>query len=162
MMIQRKYIRDSVTEQIQIVLNADINGSGRLFGGRLVEWMDIVAAVVARRHSGHNVTTASIDHLQFKSAAHINSTVVLVGNISYVGNTSMEVCVKAYIEQLNGSRDLVNQAYFVMVALDENERPTKVPGIILETSEEEREWQLALRRNKIRQQQRKIERAEWI
>lgn len=161
-MIQRKYIRDSVTEQIQIVLNADINGSGRLFGGRLVEWMDIVAAVVARRHSGHNVTTASIDHLQFKSAAHINSTVVLVGNISYVGNTSMEVCVKAYIEQLNGSRDLVNQAYFVMVALDENERPTKVPGIILETSEEEREWQLALRRNKIRQQQRKIERAEWI
>ena len=74
----------------------------------------------------------------------------------------MEVCVKAYIEQLNGSRDLVNQAYFVMVALDENERPTKVPGIILETSEEEREWQLALRRNKIRQQQRKIERAEWI
>ena len=161
-MVQRKYIRDSVTEQIQIVLNADINGSGRLFGGRLVEWMDIVAAVVARRHSGHNVTTASIDHLQFKSAAHINSTVVLVGNISYVGNTSMEVCVKAYIEQLNGSRDLVNQAYFVMVALDENERPTKVPGIILETSEEEREWQLALRRNKIRQQQRKIERAEWI
>ncbi len=160
--MQRKYVKDSITEQIQIVLNADINGSGRLFGGRLVEWMDIVAAVVARRHSGHNVTTATIDHLQFKAAAHINSTVVLVGSISYVGSTSMEVCVKAYIENLDGSRDLVNQAYFVMVALDENEKPTKVPGIILETSEEEREWQLAIRRNKIRQQHRKIEKAEWI
>ena len=53
----------SRTEQIQIVMPEFINGTGRLFGGKLVEWIDIVAAVVARRHSGMDVTTACIADL---------------------------------------------------------------------------------------------------
>ena len=61
-----------------------INGYSRLFGGKLMEWIDVVAGVVARRHSGREVTTAAIDNLQFKAAAHINSTVVLIGRIRCV------------------------------------------------------------------------------
>ena len=64
-----KKVSDSKTEQIQILMPEHINGFNRLFGGKLMEWIDVVAAVVARRHSGCNVTTASVDNLQFKAAA---------------------------------------------------------------------------------------------
>ena len=61
-----KRVRDSFTEQVQILMPSHINGTDRLFGGQLVQWIDVVAAVVARRHSGRNVITAAIDSLQFK------------------------------------------------------------------------------------------------
>ena len=63
-----------MAEQVQILMPSHINGSDRLFGGQLVEWIDVVASVVARRHCGHNVTTAAIDNLQFKAGAFINNT----------------------------------------------------------------------------------------
>ena len=134
--MKEKTIKDSRTEQVQILTPAALNGYRRLFGGRLMEWIDIVAAVTARRHSGKNVTTAAIDSLEFKRAAYVNDTVVLVGRISYVGKTSMEVTVETFVEHLDGERVLINRAYVIMVALDENERPVTVPAIIAETEEE--------------------------
>ena len=134
-----------------------INGYNRLFGGRLVEWIDVVAAVVARRHSQREITTVCIDNLYFKAAAHVNNTMVLIGQITYVGNTSMEVRVDTFVEKINGERELVNRAYLVMVALDESERPAKVPGLILETEEERAEWEAGQKRSELRKQ-RRIER----
>ena len=52
-----KYVRDSYTEHVQILSQSSLNGYKRLFGGRLMEWIDVVAGVVARRHSNRNVTT---------------------------------------------------------------------------------------------------------
>ena len=60
-----KRVSDSMTSQVQIIMPEHINGYHRLFGGQLVEWIDVVAGVVARRHSNRNVTTAFIDHLHF-------------------------------------------------------------------------------------------------
>ena len=56
-----KYVSDSYTEQVQILSQSTLNGYNRLFGGRLMQWIDVVAAVVARRHSNCNVTTAAVD-----------------------------------------------------------------------------------------------------
>ncbi|HBY73017.1 MAG TPA: acyl-CoA thioesterase, partial [Lachnospiraceae bacterium] len=67
--MEAKRVKDSITEQIQVLMPTHINGQDRLFGGQLVEWIDVVASVVARRHSGCNVTTAAIDNLQFKAGA---------------------------------------------------------------------------------------------
>ena len=47
-----KYVRDSYTEQVQILSQSSLNGYKRLFGGRLMEWIDVVAGVVARRRCG--------------------------------------------------------------------------------------------------------------
>lgn len=152
-----KRVCDSQTEQIQIVMPEHINGYNRLFGGKLIEWIDVVAGVVARRHSNCEVTTASIDNLQFKSAAHVNSTIVLKGKITYVGRTSMEVRVDTFVENLDGEREHINKAYLVMVALDENEMPTAVPRLIVTTDEEKREWKAGERRNLLRKN-RRIER----
>ena len=93
-----KTVGESRTEQLQIVLPGHSNGDGRLFGGRLMEWIYVVAAVVALRHSGVNVTTAAVDNLQFKAAAHIGEPVLLVGQMTRTGNTSMEVRVEVYVE----------------------------------------------------------------
>ena len=149
-----KTVAESRTEQVQILLPEHINGYNRLFGGQLMQWIDVVAAVVARRHSNRNVTTASIDNLQFKAAAHVNDTVVLFGQITYVGRTSMEVRVQTYVEGMDGIRRLINRAYFVMVALDEHEKPTPVPGILPETLEEKLEYEAGIKRNALRKQRR--------
>jgi len=144
--MESKRVSESKTEQVQIVMSGDINGNGRLFGGRLAEWIDVVAAVVARRHAGREVTTVSIDNLHFKAPAYANDTVVLVGRVIYVGRTSVEVRVDTFAENLHGRRSMINQAYVVLVALDENERPAPVPALLLETEEERAEWELGEQR----------------
>lgn len=146
---------DSYTEQIQILNQSSINGFNRLFGGQLLSWIDVVAATVARRHSGKNVTTAAIDNLQFLGPAYPNDTLVLAGKLTYVGTTSMEVCVKTYVEQLSGKRRLINTAYLILVALDENEQPTPVPRLIPESHEERQQWEAGIRRCALRKQWRK-------
>lgn len=141
-----KTIKDSYAEQVQILTQANINGYNRLFGGQLMEWIDIVAAVVARRHSGKNVTTAVVDTLTFEAPAYPNDTVIVCGHITHVGRTSMEVCVQSFVENLDGTRKLINTAYIVMVALDENERPAEVPRLKIETEKEKAEWEAAEKR----------------
>ena len=151
-----KHVRDSRTEQVQILTQKELNGYGRLFGGRLMEWIDIVAAVTARRHCGKNVTTAMVDSLEFAAPAYANDTIVLVGTVVYTGTTSMEICVKTYVEKLDGQRKLINRASLIMVALDENERPTKIPPLVCETEEEEREFLEGCHRAQMRKK-RKIQ-----
>lgn len=148
----KKKVSESFTEHVQILTQSSMNGYGRLFGGRLMEWIDIVAAVTARRHSEKNVTTVLVDRLEFKKAAHANDTLSITGHITYVGKTSMEVCVNTYIEELDGTKSLINRAFVVMVALDKSENPTEVPGLILETEAERTEWLEAKKRRMARNQ----------
>ncbi len=153
--MEPKHVTDSLTEQVQIIMPSHSNGANRLFGGQLVEWIDIVASVVARRHCGCNVTTAAIDNLQFKEGAAINNTLVLIGRITYVGKTSMEIRVDTYVEDLFGIRKVVNRAYLVMVALDEHGLPTEVPKLLIETESERAEWDAGEKRHALRCLRRK-------
>lgn len=145
----------SRTENVHILMSGDMNGANRLFGGILMQWIDIAAAVCARRHSGHEVTTASIENLSFKRPALINETVYLRACVVYVGNTSMDVKVSSYVEDLNGNRSLINTAYLVMVALDDNGKPTQVPRLICETELEKQENEMAIKRRELRKLQNK-------
>ncbi len=154
MLKTEKTVRESYAEQVQVLTQANINGYNRLFGGQLMEWIDVVAAVVARRHSGRNVTTAVVDTLSFNAPAYPNDTVIVCGHLTHTGRTSMEVCVKSYVENLDGTRKLINTAYLVMVALDENEKPVPVPSLRIETDEERSEWEAAEKRNALRKQRR--------
>ena len=143
-----KKASDSYTESVHILNLGTMNGYSRLFGGRLMEWIDVTAAVVARRHSCTNVTTVCVNKLEFKEPAFANDLVVLTGKIVYTGRTSMDILVRSYVEKLDGHRSLINSAYVTMVAIDENDRPTPVPQIEPEGDEERREWELAkARRN---------------
>lgn len=115
-----------------------------------MEWIDIVAAVVARRHCNMNVTTAAVDSLVFKKPAFANDTVAIDGYITYAGKTSMEICVETFVENLDGSKDPINTAYVVMVAIDENGKPAEVPGLSLESERDRQNHEAALRRREYR------------
>ncbi len=147
-----KTARESATSHVEILLPRHINGYERLFGGQLMEWVDIVAAVVARRHSNREVTTATIDSLVFEGPAYVNSTIVLEGRITFAGTTSMEIRVDTFTESLDGTRKRINRAYMVMVALDEEHKPAKVPPLLLETEEDFAEWNKAHGRREARKQ----------
>lgn len=145
-----KKVADSVTETVHIVRPNHLNGAGRLFGGILMQWIDEVAAIVAKRHCRRNVTTVSVDNLHFIRGAYPNDDIVMIGKLTYVGTTSMEVKVDTYVEDKKGERIHINQAYLTIVALDENDRPTKVPGLYLKTEEEKKEWERARERTQAR------------
>ena len=107
----QKRVSDSYSEQVQVITQSNLNGYNRLFGGQIMSWIDIVAAVAARRHSNSNVTTASVSGLTFSAPAYANETVILCGHIVYVGRTSMDVCVETFVENLDGTRRVINTAY---------------------------------------------------
>ena len=129
----------SYTEQVHLVNLADLNGSKRLFGGMLLSWIDMTAGIVARRHTEMNVSTVAIDNLHFIAPAYRNDLVVLCGKVTYVGRTSLEVRVDSYVEKTDGSRTKINEAYLVMVALGEDDKPCEVPALLPETEEEKAE-----------------------
>ena len=147
-----KRVSDSRTEQVHIVMPGDVNSSFRLFGGLLMQWIDVVAAVVARRHADREVLTAAVDHLSFLKPASLNDIVTLCGRVTYVGNTSMEICVETFVErpERNKQRALVNRAYLTMVALDQDGKPTPVPRLLLETEKEKADFAAGERRKQNR------------
>lgn len=145
-----KHVSDSFTTQVQLLTQANLNGYSRLFGGQLMSWMDIVAAVTARRHAGTNVTTARVQNLSFRAPARANDTLVLTGEVVYTGRTSMDIRVCCYLELLDGEQELINEAFFTMVALDEHEKPVMIPRLIIDSEEQQRLWDEAAERRKTR------------
>jgi acyl-CoA hydrolase len=150
-----KTVADSRVETVHIVRPNHLNGANRLFGGILMQWIDEVAGIVAKRHCMGNVTTASVDNLTFLSGAYQNDMIVIRGKLTWVGNTSMEVCVDTYVESPNGKRVRINNAHFMMVALDENDKPMSVPKLILQTEDEHLAWAHGEERRRIRMQRLK-------
>ena len=141
MEMEKRKVSDSIVETVHMVRPQHLNASDRLFGGALMQWIDEVAGMVAKRHTRRNVITASVDSLSFLRGAYVKDTVVIIGKVTYVGNTSMEVKVDTYVEALSGERTPINHAYFTMVALDKNDKPVRVPRLDLETEEEKEEYE---------------------
>ena len=161
MNIDAKPVDDSRVETVHIVRPTHLNGANRLFGGILMQWIDEVAGIVAKRHCMGNVTTASVDNLTFLHGAYQNDLIVIKGKMTWVGSSSMEVCVDTYVENPTGERRRINNAHFMMVALDENDKPMKVPRLILQTDDEELAWRHGEERRRIRIQ-RKMDKLDGI
>ena len=143
----------SRTTQVHIVMPMHVNAAQHLFGGILMEWIDVVAAVAAKRHAQREVLTAAVDHLSFLAPANLGDTVELVARITYVGTTSMEVCVESYVEYTGTKREkplLVNRAYLTMVALDEANRPAAGPLLRLKTEREKADFEAGRKRREER------------
>ena len=150
MKTETKTVDESRVETVHIVRPNHLNGANRLFGGILMQWIDEVAGIVAKRHSMCNVTTASVEDLTFLHGAYQNDMVVIKGKLTWVGSSSMEVCVDTYVENLSGERNHINCARFMMVALDENDMPVRVPRLTLQTEEEQAAWDQAENRRRMR------------
>ena len=139
-------VQDSLTRQTRMLMYQDLSTRGKLYGGRLLEWIDMVAGITGRRYCGTEVTTAAIDKLDFLTAAKLGDILEIIGKVTYVGNTSFEVKVETYVDRQNGERERINRAYLVMVALDEEERSIRPPRLVLQNDEERLEYEAAEQR----------------
>ena len=136
--------KDSAVETRYLIMPHQANPHGTAFGGVIVAWIDMVAAMVAQRHCAKEVVTAGIDSLVFKEPIRIGDHVVLKGSINYVGRSSMEVGVQVSREDpYGGDNVLATTAHLTFVALDENKRPTAAPPILPETEAEKRRYENA-------------------
>ncbi len=139
--MEPKPVSNSSAEFTHLVLPPDINALGTIFGGRIMEWIDIAAAVVASRHCRQIAVTASIDGLHFISPVRLGDIVILKAAVNYTHKTSMEIGVRVEAEDpRTGERRHTSSAYLTFVALDQDHRPTPVPPLKCETKEDERRF----------------------
>lgn len=141
----------SYTIMNELVLPNDTNTLNNLMGGRLLHWMDIVAAIAAQKHSGKTVVTASVDSVSFGKCIRLGDVVTLEAKVSRAFNSSMEIHIMVYAENIpSGEKFKSNEAYYTFVALDRNGTPVSVPPIQPETDDEKKRYDGALRRRQLR------------
>ena len=154
--LEGKPVSASASEMAEVVLPAETNALGKLLGGHVMHMVDIVAAMAASRHSNSYVVTASVDYIDFRNSVDLGEVVMLKSHVNRVFNTSLEVGVEVYSENLlTGVRKQTTTAYVTFVAIDEHTRlPKPVPPLIVKTEEERRRWREALKRREIRLRRR--------
>ena len=142
---------ESATIMNELVLPNDTNTLNNLMGGRLLHWMDIVAAITAQKHSNNIVVTASVDGVSFKKAIQLGDVVTLEAYVTRAFNSSMEIFIQVYAHNIpKGEKFKCNDAYYTFVAIDSKNKPVKVPVIEPETEEEKKFFEGALRRRQVR------------
>ncbi len=144
-------VSDSTVIMTEMVLPSHTNSLKSAFGGVIMSWIDIAAAIAAQRHARRPVVTASIDALSFVAPVYVGWIVNLKASVNFVSRTSMEIGVRLDAENpTEGKTFHVASAYMTFVALDEKGKPCEVPKIIAETPEEKRRYKAAERRREFR------------
>ncbi|MHC4708754.1 MAG: acyl-CoA thioesterase [Planctomycetota bacterium] len=129
----------SAVETRYLVMPHQANPHGTAFGGVIMAWIDMVAAMAAQRHCGKEVVTAGIDSLAFKEPIHIGDHVLLRASVNYVSRSSMEVGVRVTRDDPYSAKQVVaTTAHLTFVALDEDKKPTPAPPILPQTEKEKR------------------------
>jgi len=148
--MKAKTAKESLTIQTQIVMPNDTNTLGNLFGGRLLQWMDVVASISAHRHCKRVVVTASVNNVAFQNPINHASFVTLEAKVSRAFNSSMEVFIDVWVEDpVTSQKVKTNEAIYTFVAVDQNGSPLPVPELIPETEEEKKRFEGALRRKQL-------------
>ena len=139
MTVAGKPSRESRVEMTELVLPGDTNALGTIFGGKVMQWIDIAASVAGMRHSGGSVVTASIDALTFLTPIHLGEIVRLQAQVNFVGRTSMEVGVRVEAENpRTAARRYTTKAYLTFVAIDADGKPRAIPPLVAENDDDRR------------------------
>ena len=155
--MEGKPVSDSmVIDQVIQVFPNDLNAHGTLFGGRVMQIVDSLAAIVAKRHSGQVCVTLGIDSVRFLNPAYYGDILVCKASVNRTWHTSMEVGVKVYAEDFRTlEKKEILAAYFTFVAVDEQQKAVAVVPVIPETPEQLRRYHEADQRRQYRLSQRK-------
>ncbi len=147
----QKPARASFTTMTEMVFPNDTNGLNGLMGGRLLYWMDIVAAIAAQKHANSYVVTASVDNVSFSQPIKIGHVVTLKAKVTRAFQTSMEVHIEVQAEDVPKQQIVEShRAFFTMVAVDAEGNKIKVPEVVPESEEEKTLYESALRRRQLR------------
>ncbi|MBL4716224.1 MAG: acyl-CoA thioesterase [Bacteroidetes bacterium] len=143
--------KESSTVMNEAVLPNDTNVLGNLFGGRLLQWMDIASAIAAAKHCNSVVVTASVDNVSFQNSITLGEVVNITAKVTRAFNTSLEVHLDVWGENIpKGTRFKSNEAYYTFVRLGEDGKPAKVPELVPESDIEKKLFESALRRRQLR------------
>ena len=135
----------------ELILPNDTNNVNNLFGGKLMHWMDIAAAVSAQRHCNNVVVTASVDNISFSQPIKLGNVITIEAFVVRAFKTSMEVFIKVIAEDIpNAKKIQTNTAFFTFVAVDKNGTPSKIPKLKPESILEKELYKGALRRRQLR------------
>lgn len=149
--MQPKSPADSLIIMTELVLPNDTNLFGNLMGGRLMYWMDIAAALAAQKHCNVPCVTASVDNISFENPIKLGNSVHIEAKITRAFTTSMEIHLRVWGEDLTQQfKYKSNEAYYTFVALDPNRKPRPVPPVKINTEDEKRLFDGALRRRQLR------------
>ena len=149
--VTERKVSESQSERSEIVLPADSNAIGSLFGGRLMQYIDLVGAMAASRHARAFTVTASMDHLDFVAPVKLGELLILKASVNRAFRTSMEVGVRAMVEDVRQQKlRHVSSAYLTFVAMDAAGNRVEVPQVIPETGHQKRRFEDALRRREMR------------
>ncbi|MEO1052827.1 MAG: acyl-CoA thioesterase [Bacteroidota bacterium] len=146
-----EYSRTTITE---LMIPSYANFGGKIHGGILLSMMDKAAYACATKHSACYCVTVSVDTVDFLQPVEVGDLVSLKASINYVGKSSMVIGIKVIAENVKvGVVKHTNSSYFTMVAKDEHDKPTAVPGLILENQEDVRRFVEAIERRKLKKAQ---------
>ncbi|MEO7030486.1 MAG: acyl-CoA thioesterase [Acidobacteriaceae bacterium] len=149
--LQGRRVSESQSERTEAIFPADSNALGTLFGGRLMQFIDLVGAMAASRHARTYVVTASMDHLDFVAPVRVGELLILKASVNRAFRTSMEVGVRAMVEDVREQKlRHVSSAYLTFVAMDKQGQRVEVPQVIPETGHQKRRFDDALRRREMR------------
>ena len=136
----------------RLMMPTDANVLGNVFGGAIMRYMDEIAAIVAWRHAGKNVVTASIDRMNFYAPVYVGDLLMLKAAVNYVGTTSMEIGVRLEaVDPSTRKGTHTGSCYLTYVALDEKGRPTRIPPLSPRTSVEKKRFNEGLARRRLRE-----------
>lgn len=156
---ESRKVSESKTVVARVMMPQDANVAGNVFGGSILKTVDEIAYVAATKHARTNVVTVSVDRMHFLSPVHVGDLLTLKANVNAVWRTSMEVGVRVEAEDpRTGIVRHTGSSYLTVVALGADEKPTEVPGLILETEEDERRSREAVRRRSRRLEEKAVER----
>ncbi|UCC61234.1 MAG: acyl-CoA thioesterase [Dehalococcoidia bacterium] len=132
----------SAVTMSEMILPHHAGRAGYVHGGEILKMMDTAAGVVATRHAHADVVTARIDGVNFYYPIKVGNLVIINAYLTFVGRSTMEVRVEVIRENIIKEEQIqALTAYFVMVALDKQGKPTEVPPLILSSDEERERWE---------------------
>ena len=149
--IPTRPVSDSQSERSEIIFPGDTNALGNLFGGRLMQFIDLTGAMAASRHARAVTVTASMDHLDFVAPVKVGDLLILKASVNRAYRTSMEVGVKCMVEDIREQKlRHVSSAYLTFVAMDTDGKLLPVPQVLPETAHQKRRFEDAGRRREMR------------
>jgi acyl-CoA hydrolase len=130
-----------------LAIPADANTIGTVFGGRLMELMDMTVAICARRHSHKRVATVKVESLHFHEPLRVGHVINVLAVMNRSFHTSMDITVTVTGEDTyKDQRFMAASGVFIVIGLDDENKPTPVPELVPESEEEKQRWEEAGRR----------------
>ena len=150
-MKEYKKVSDSETTLTELMIPSYSNFGGKIHGGVILSLMDKVAYVCAAKHADAYCVTAAIERVDFLAPVEVGELVSLLASVNYTGNSSLVIGIRVISENIKTHKvKHTNTSYFTMVAFGDDNKPVKVPGLILENHKEAYRFHKGLLRKQLK------------